>query len=79
MALIKEGKRTTIYLDPDLHKALKLKAIETSSSMSELINIAVKESIIEDVEDNEAFAERVNEDLVSYDAMIRKLKNNGCL
>jgi len=30
--MIKEGKRTTIYLDPDLHKALKLKAIEASSS-----------------------------------------------
>jgi hypothetical protein len=79
MAMIKEGKRTTIYLEPDLHKALKLKAIETSSSMSELINTAVKESIIEDVDDNEAFAERVSEELVSYDAMIRKLKNNGRL
>jgi predicted DNA-binding protein len=79
MAMIKDGKRTTIYLDPDLHKALKLKAVETSSSMSELINNAVKESIIEDIEDNEAFAERVKEDLVSYDAMIRKLKNNGRL
>jgi hypothetical protein len=79
MAMIKETKRTTIYLDSDIHKALKLKAIETSSSMSELINNAVKESIIEDVEDNEAFAERVNEDLVSYDAMIRKLKDNGRL
>ena len=45
--------------------------------MSELINNAVKESIIEDVEDNEPFAERVNEDLVSYDAMIRKLKTMG--
>lgn len=77
--MIKEGKRTTIYLDPDLHKALKLKAIETSSSMSELINNAVKESIIEDLEDSDAFVDRVNEELVSYDAMIRKLKNNGRL
>ncbi|MDW7730756.1 MAG: CopG family transcriptional regulator [Bacillota bacterium] len=77
--MIKEGKRTTIYLDPHLHKALKLKAIETSSSMSELINNAVKESIVEDVEDNETFEERVNEELVSYDAMIRKLKSDGRL
>lgn len=77
--MIKEGKRTTIYLDPVLHKALKLKAIETSSSMSELINNAVKESIIEDAEDSEVFADRVNEELISYDAMIRKLKNNGRL
>lgn len=79
MATMKEAKRTTIYLDSDIHKALKLKAIETSSSMSELINNAVKESIIEDVEDSEAFTERVNEGLVSYDAMIRKLKDNGRL
>ena len=55
---------------------MKLKAIETSSSMSKLINNAVKESIIEDIEDDEAFAERVNEDLVSYDATIKKLKNS---
>jgi len=39
----------------------------------------LKESIIEDVEYNEAFTERVSEDLVSYDTMIRKLKNDGCL
>ncbi len=77
--MIQQGKRTTIYLDPDLHRALKLKAIETSRSVSALVNDAVKESIIEDVEDNEAFEERVNEELVSYDAMIKKLKQNGRL
>lgn len=76
--MIQQGKRTTIYLDPDLHRALKLKAIETSRSVSALVNDAVKESIIEDVEDNEAFEERVNEELISYDAMIKKLKQNGC-
>ncbi len=77
--MIQQGKRTTIYLDPDLHRALKLKAIETSRSVSALVNDAVKESIIEDAEDNEAFEERVNEELVSYDAMIKKLKQNGRL
>ncbi len=67
----------TIILKEQAHKALKLKAIETSGSMSRLINNAFKESIIEDVEDNEASAERANEDPVSYDAMIRKLKTMG--
>lgn len=60
-------------MDPDLHRALKLKAIEISRSVSALVNEAVKESIIEDAEDNEAFEERVNEELASYDAMIKKL------
>ena len=44
-------KRSTVYLDPTLHKALKLKALETSRSMSELINEAVRESIAEDADD----------------------------
>ncbi len=73
------GKRTTIYLDPDLHKALKLKAVEKSESISALINKAVRDSIIEDLEDNEAFAERVNEELISYDDMISRLKKDGRL
>ena len=37
------SKRSTIYLDPALHQALRLKALETSRSMSEIINEAVKE------------------------------------
>ncbi len=73
------AKRTTIYLDPDLHKALKLKAVEKSVSISALINKAVRDSIIEDLEDNEAFAERVNEELISYDDMISRLKKDGRL
>ena len=38
-------KRSTVYLDPALHKALRLKALETSKSMSELINDAVRASL----------------------------------
>jgi predicted transcriptional regulator len=41
-------KRTTIYLDPDLHKALRLKAVAVSKSVSELINQAVRESMKKD-------------------------------
>jgi hypothetical protein len=72
-----KSKRTTIYLDPDLHKALRMKAISISSSVSELINKAVRESLSEDAEDFAAFEQRVNEPLVSYDEMVKKLKKNG--
>ena len=71
------SKRSTIYLDPALHKALRLKALETSRSMSELINEAVREALAEDAEDLAAFEERVNEPLISYDAMIKRLKKDG--
>jgi post-segregation antitoxin (ccd killing protein) len=70
-------KRATIYLDPDLHKALRLKSVETSRSVSELVNDAVKEALAEDAEDLAAFEERVGEPLISYDEMVKRLKKDG--
>ncbi len=71
------SKRSTIYLDPALHQALRLKALETSRSMSEIINEAVKEALAEDAEDLAAFDERVDEPLISYEQMVKKLKKDG--
>jgi hypothetical protein len=70
-------KRATVYLDHDLHKALKLKSIETSRSVSDLINDAIRESLIEDAEDLLAFEERKDESPISYDEMIKRLKKDG--
>ena len=71
------AKRATIYLDPVLHKALKLKAVETSRSISDLVNSAVKEALAEDAEDLAAFEERADEPLISYDEMVKRLRKNG--
>lgn len=69
-----QNRRTTIYLDADLHKAIRLKAIEKSCSVSDIINAAVRESLAEDIT---AFDERVKEPLVSYDEMVKRLKKDG--
>jgi len=71
------AKRSTIYFDPDLHKALRLKSVETSRSVSELVNEAVKKALAEDAEDLLAFDERADEPLISYDEMVKKLKKDG--
>ena len=71
------SKRATVYLDPALHKALRIKAIETSQSMSEIINDAVKQSLAEDREDLAAFEERAHEPLVSFEDALKELKRNG--
>lgn len=70
-------KRATIYLDPKLHKALKLKSIETSKSISALVNLAVRESLAEDAEDIAAFEERTGEPVIDYSEMLKRLKNDG--
>ena len=69
--------RATVYLDPELHKALRLKAIETSQSLSKLVNDAIKEALSEDAEDIAAFTQRAKEPLISYEAMIKRLKKDG--
>lgn len=71
------AKRATVYFDPIIHKALKLKSIETSRSISELVNTAVKEALAEDAEDIIAFEERANEPLISFSEMVKRLKNDG--
>ena len=73
------NKRTTIYLDPELHKALRLKAAANSKSVTELINDAVRESLAEDDEDNAAILVREKEPTISYDEMVRRLKKDGLL
>lgn len=70
-------KRSTIYLDPVLHQALRLKSLETSSSMSEIINDALKEAFAEDAEDLAAFDARADEPLISYEQMVKRLKKDG--
>ncbi len=71
--------RATIYLDADLHRALRLKAASTRRSISELVSDAVRESLREDQEDLAAVAARVAEPSVTYEAFLKKLKADGTL
>ena len=71
------AKRATVYLDPALHNALKLKAFETSRSISDLVNAAIREALAEDAEDLAAFDERAGEPLISYDEMVKRLRKDG--
>ena len=72
-----QTKRATIYFDPNLHRALRLKAFETSRSVSELVNEAVRDALSEDAEDLLAFEERTDETLISYEEMVKRLKKDG--
>jgi hypothetical protein len=71
------AKRATVYFDPNIHKALKLKSIETSKSISELVNEAVKGALAEDAEDIMAFENRADEPLISFSDMVKRLKKDG--
>jgi Arc/MetJ family transcription regulator len=71
------SKRATIYLDPALHKALRVKALETSRSVSEMVNDAVRHALAEDAEDLGAFEQRGHEPLISFEVLLKELERRG--
>jgi plasmid stability protein len=73
------SKRSTIYFEPDIHHALRVKAANTHRSVSEVVNEAVRLVLREDQEDLGAFDERVNEPTLSYEALLKDLKAHGKL
>ncbi len=69
--------RSTIYFEPDLHRALRIKAAHTRRSLSRLVNEAVRQALQEDQEDLEAFDSRVKEPLIGYEELLKDLKRHG--
>ena len=70
-------KRSTVYFDPAIHRALRLKSAETDRSISDLVNDAVKASLAEDAEDLAAFEERASEPNLSFEQVVKDLKRSG--
>ena len=70
-------KRATVYLDPQLHKVLKLKAAETSVSISQIIDEDLRKELAEDEEDLKVFQERAKETTISYEKVLAQLKRDG--
>jgi plasmid stability protein len=71
--------RATVYLDSELHQALRLKAAIAHRSISDIVNEAVRAALREDQEDLAAFAEREAEEPVTYEAFLAGLKADGTL
>ncbi len=70
-------KRSTIYFNPDIHKALKLKSLETSRSVSDIVNEALMHELREDAEDLQAFKDRRIEGNLSFESVVSGLKADG--
>jgi len=74
-----KNKRSTVYLDPKLHRALKIKSAQIERTMSELINDAIRLSLAEDYEDLLAIEERQNEPNVDFKDILKDLRDSGKL
>jgi pyruvate/2-oxoglutarate dehydrogenase complex dihydrolipoamide acyltransferase (E2) component len=72
-------KRATIYLDVDLHRAARMKAVETEKSVSDIVNSALRQSLAEDADDLAAFRDRARERNLDFEAFVKDLRRRGKL
>jgi len=75
--MTEKPKRTTIYLDAETHRALKMKAVVMERSVSYLVNDAVKQLLAEDAVDLEVFEERGGEPDLDFEDVVKDLKRRG--
>jgi hypothetical protein len=74
-----ENVRATIYFNPTIYRALRIKAAEVGETVSGLVTRAVLESLREDRIDLEAFESRKREPRRPLADVLRALKRDGLL
>ena len=78
-AMNSETIRSTFYLEPALHQALRLKAAAAHRSMSDIVNEAIREALREDQDDLAAFSTRSQDPILDYEQFLSQLKADGTL
>jgi hypothetical protein len=70
-------KRATVYFEPEIHRALRMKSAASERSISEVVNEAVKRSLAEDAEDLAAFDSRAKEPNLDFGKVVKALRRRG--
>lgn len=73
------ARRATVYLDPELHKALRVKAAHTDQTLSDLVNEAIRLTLAEDAEDLAAARARAKEPTLDFETVLKDLRRRGKL
>lgn len=73
------ARRATVYLEPEIHRALRLKSVEADRSVSDLVNDAVRRSLNEDADDLKTFRDRAKEPTLPFEQVLKDLRRRGKL
>ena len=72
-------KATTVHFDPDLHRALKLRAVDAAKTLSDLVNDAVRQMLREEAEDLAELEKRASEPTIDFEQFVKDLRASGKL
>ncbi len=72
-----QSRRATVYFDPEVHRALRLKAAASDRALSDIVNDALRRSFAEDAADLAAARKRRGEKPVSFETVVKAMKRRG--
>ena len=72
-------RRSTVYFDPVIHRALRAKAAATDRSISDLVGEAVRLTLSEDADDLATLKQRASEPDLDFEKVVQSLKRRGKL
>ena len=74
---MEESKRSTIYFDADVHRALRLRAAACNRSISDMVNEAVRMTLAEDADDLRDVEQRQEEESIGFEEFVNSLRKSG--
>jgi hypothetical protein len=73
------SKRATVYFDPEIHRALRMKAAAMDRPISDIVNDAVRSALSDDADDLAAFDDRASESNLDFEDVVKDLRKRGKL
>jgi hypothetical protein len=76
---IKRIIKVTIYIEEKLYKAYKIKAVRTNKTVSSLISDAMRDSLIDDLQDVILLRSRIEGEHEDYKEFLLELQKDGLI
>jgi hypothetical protein len=73
------ARRSTVYFDPALHRALRLHSAASDRNLSEVVNEMVRRAMKEDLADLAISRKRRTEPRHSLESVVKELRRRGKL
>ena len=73
------SRRSTVYFDPAVHRALRLHSAASDRNLSEVVNEMVRRALKEDLADLAIARKRRSEPRHSLESVVKELRRRGKL
>lgn len=74
-----ESKRLPVYIDAELHQAVKVQALLAGKKIYVLVEELLRQALAEEQKELRILRERTQEPVLTYEQLLAELKSHGVL